>query len=231
MDDRSFDYTGVSVLRALERANNYNAYLADLIESAAGGTRHVLDFGAGLGTFSKLLRHRGFDVRCVEKDERLAEKLRAAGFNTVRDITEIEPASMEFIFSLNVLEHIDDDVFVASALRDKLTIGGRLFIYVPAFDCLWTSLDDRLQHYRRYTTKRLSRLVRSVHLRVIECRYADSLGFFAALLFRIAGSKDGDLDPRHVDTYDKMAMPISRRIDRLTSSFVGKNVYVTCTKE
>jgi SAM-dependent methyltransferase len=231
MNDRSSDYTGVPILRVLERAKNYNAYLLDLIERGAGDSRHALDFGAGVGTFSKLLRQRGFDVSCVEKDEFLAQELRSAGLSTARDLAEIEAASLEFIFSLNVFEHIPDDALVVRALYDKLRVGGRLFIYVPAFDCLWTSLDDRVRHYRRYTIRRLVRLVRSVRLRVVECRYADSLGFIAALLFKIIGDKHGDLDPRQVDAYDKIVMPISRRLDWITSSFIGKNVHVTCMKE
>jgi 2-polyprenyl-3-methyl-5-hydroxy-6-metoxy-1,4-benzoquinol methylase len=61
------DYTGIDILEALQAAKNYNSYLTGLIRRWSE-SREVVDFGAGMGTFAKLLRQRGFSVLCIEPD-------------------------------------------------------------------------------------------------------------------------------------------------------------------
>ena len=138
-------YTGIDVLETLGRATNYNSLMLDLILESSGGRSRMLDFGAGMGTFAKLLRKKGVDVVCVEPDPGLAGGLARDGFLTFEDLNEVPDGSFEFIFTLNVLEHIADDGATFCRLAAKLARGGRLLIYVPAFECLWTSLDGRLR--------------------------------------------------------------------------------------
>lgn len=219
-------YTGLDVLQSLENATNYNALLIDLILRTADGRRRMLDFGAGMGTFAKLLRNKDVEVVCIEADPYLAELLIRDGFRTFTDLNEVPDRSVEFIFALNVLEHIEDDWATVHSLGAKLTKRGRLLLYVPAFQCLWTSLDDKVRHCRRYRRAELERLIRSAELSPLESRYVDSLGFFAALLFRIFGNRSGDLSARSVAFYDHWLVPLSRGLDRFLGALFGKNVYV-----
>ena len=129
-----------------------------------------------------------------------------------------------------MLEHIEDDRASFSRLTAKLAKGGRLLVYVPAFECLWTSLDERLKHYRRYRRAGLERLARSVGLTVWKTRYADSLGFFATLTFKFFGSKKGDLSARAVKLYDRYIVPPSTVLDLIFSRWLGKNVYLVASK-
>ena len=101
-------YSGVDVLEALERAHNYNDYLTCLICESTE-SKDLIDFGAGLGTFSRLLRREGVAVTCVEPDLYLSETLTRDGFPTFRDLDEVPVGSFEFIFALNLLEHIKVD--------------------------------------------------------------------------------------------------------------------------
>jgi|SRR5262245_27369699 len=223
-------YTGIDVLETLERATNYNSLLLDLILESSGGRSRMLDFGAGMGTFAKLLRKKGVDVVCVEPDAGLAGRLVRDGFLTFEDLNEVPDGSFEFIFTLNVLEHIADDGATFCRLAAKLARGGRLLIYVPAFECLWTSLDGRLKHYRRYRRARLERIACSVGLAVLKTRYADSLGFFAALGFKLFGNKNGELSAQAVSFYDRYIVPLSRRLDSVLGRWIGKNVYIVANK-
>jgi SAM-dependent methyltransferase len=190
----------------------------------------MLDFGAGIGTFAKLLRNRGVDVVCVEPDALLANGLVRAGFLTFNDLNEVPDGSFDFIFTLNVLEHIEDDEASFRCLATKLARGGQLLIYVPAFQCLWTTLDERLKHYRRYRPRELERLARSVGLTVWKTRYADSLGFFATLGFKLFSNKDGDLSGQAVNFYDRYIVPPSRLLDFMFGRLFGKNVYLIASK-
>jgi SAM-dependent methyltransferase len=225
MREPHLTYTGLDVLETLDGATNYNALLLDLILQNSRGCRRMLDFGAGIGTFSKLLRKRGVDVVCVESDPYLADTLVRDGFQTFQDLNEIPKASFEFIFALNVLEHIEDDREILCLLAEKLQKRGRLLVYVPAFECLWTSLDEKLKHYRRYRRSDLEQLVRLSGLYIRKTRYADSLGFIAALGFKILGNKQGRLGIPAVNFYDRYILPLSRRLDSSCGRMLGKNVY------
>ena len=224
-------YTGLDLLETLDRATNYNSQLLDLIIESSATHSRMLDFGAGIGTFAKLLRKRGIDVVCVEPDTLLANGLVRDGFLTFNDLNEVPDGSFDFIFTLNVLEHIEDDQTGLCRLAAKLARGGRLLIYVPAFQCLWTSLDDRVKHYRRYRRRGLERLARSAGLTVRKTRYVDSLGFFAALGFKVLGNKKGDLSVRAVSLYDRWLVPLSRLFDLLAARLFGKNVYLIASND
>ena len=230
MSAAGLEYTGLDILRALEEARNYNRSLADLCERAAGTARVVVDFGAGIGTFSDLLQDRGFAVRCVEPDGHLASRLREKGYETFTDLAELPDGSIAYAYTLNVFEHIEDDRTALRALVAKLRPGARLLIYVPAFAALWTGLDDRVRHYRRYTRATLGALAASAGLQVDECRYADSLGFFATIAFRLIGDKGGNISPAAIKAYDRFAIPLSMALDKITAPFFGKNDYAICTK-
>jgi hypothetical protein len=57
----------------------------------------------------------------------------------------VGPSSgIDYIYSVNVLEHIHDDNATIAALRARLKISGRLLIYVLAFPLLYTSMDRKL---------------------------------------------------------------------------------------
>ena len=231
MNASELSYTGIDLLETLEGATNYTSRLLDLVRDASQGRGRMLDFGAGTGTFAKLLRSKGIDVVCVEPDTYLAKRLIRDGFLTFTDLNEVPDASFEFIFTLNVLEHVSDDWTSFRQLASKLAKGGRLLVYVPAFQVLWTSLDERLKHYRRYRRASLERLARSARLCVCKTRYVDSLGFFAALGFKIFGSKSGHLSARAVTLYDRCVVPPSRLLDLLVGRLFGKNVYLIATND
>jgi len=226
MSHSQLRYTGLDVLESLENATNYNALLVDLILRTADGRRRMLDFGAGIGTLAKLLRNKNVEVVCVEADRYLADLLIRGGFPTFTDLNDVPYGSFEFIFTLNVLEHINDDLTTVYRLGTKLKKHGRLLVYVPAFQCLWTSLDDKVKHCRRYRRAELERLICSAGLSPLESGYVDSLGFFAVLLFRIFGNQRGDLSARAVAFYDHWLVPLSRELDRFLGPLFGKNVYV-----
>ena len=230
MSDPQLSYTGLDVLWALDGAVNYNTLLVDLILESAGGRQPMLDFGAGVGTFSKLLRNEGIDVSCVEPDAYLSDCLVRNGFSTFGDLNEVPDNSLEFVFTLNVLEHIADDGAALRQLGAKLTETGRLLVYVPAFKILWTSLDEKIKHHRRYRRKDLEELTRSAGLSVQKSGYVDSLGFLAALAFKIVGSKKADLSTRAISLYDRYIVPPSKALDLLFGGLFGKNVYVVASK-
>ncbi|MEY4680215.1 MAG: hypothetical protein RLZZ276_1864 [Pseudomonadota bacterium] len=228
-------YSGTENLEAMASAVRYNEFIRDLVRSHAPPRAQgdlVVDFGAGIGTFSDIFPAR--DLLCVEQDPAQRASLQARGLATA-GLEEIPGSSVAFIYSINVLEHVVDDGAVLQALRGKLRPGGRLLVYVPAFRILWTDMDDLVGHVRRYRRGELVGRVEAAGLRVLHAEYADSAGFFATLLFKALGrlrGGGGRLSPTAVALFDRMAFPVGRLLDRLLlGRLFGKNVVVVAMRD
>jgi SAM-dependent methyltransferase len=192
-------------------------------------SKDLIDFGAGTGTFAKQLRKEGRRVLCIEPDFSQRERLIEEGFEVLPDIDSLPNESLPFVFSLNVFEHIEDDQRAMEQIYQKLAPGGVLLLYVPAFHCLWSTLDDKVCPRRRYTKKTLRALVRP-KFSIEKLQYADSLGFIAALTFRLLRKDAASITAKSVAWYDSWIFPLSRALDVLFHRFFGKNVFVICKK-
>jgi SAM-dependent methyltransferase len=217
-------YTGVENLEVMREAENYNRYLQSLVERHAAGAKRVIDFGAGSGTFAIRCAAAGFDLTAVEPDEHLRAMLAAARVRAVADVAELPDQAFQFAYTLNVLEHIEDDVEALRALRAKLAPQGSLLVYVPAFPVLYTSMDARVRHVRRYTRATLRGSLEAAGFEIREMRYADSLGFAATLMFKALDDGSGGVNRRLLKLYDRLAFPVSRALDTLTHRWFGKNL-------
>lgn len=223
-------YTGASNLEAMTAAVRYNAFLEKMVISASGGASTALDFGAGGGEFARRIRDHGLDVSCIEPDRVLRENLVEAGFDTAPDIAEIPAGSQGFIYTLNVLEHIEDDEAALRDLYARVAPGGTLFIYVPAFEILYGSMDRLVGHHRRYTLPVLSERAKAAGFIIQDSGYADPVGFFAAWAHKAIGSDSGRISDRSVRLFDTFAFPVSRAMHRVTKGWFGKNVWVRARK-
>ncbi len=220
----SDDYTGIDNLEVMAEARNYNSFLIDLIARNTSPGTQVLDFGAGAGTFAIEIARQGRLITCLEPDATLNERLAQQHLPVVTSLGQLQDATFDSVYSLNVLEHIEDD---AAALHDLLRVikpGGTLLLYVPAFQILFSSMDRKVGHFRRYRRRPLMRLVETSGYQVDTAMYVDSLGFFAALLYRFTDRGGGEINRAALAFYDRLAFPVSRLIDRIAGRLFGKNV-------
>lgn len=223
-------YEGVDNLEAMEAAVHYNEFLAREVAREARPGRIIVDFGAGVGTFARPLHQRGLNVVCVENDARLSARLRSEGMCVETSIDAIADASVDYLYSLNVLEHIRDDADCVASWYAKLKPGAPLLLYVPAFMVLYSEMDRRIGHYRRYRRAPLVALLRRAGFEIEDARYVDSLGFFASLGLRFFDRSGGVLNPRTVGLYDRFGFPLSRLMDAAFGTLFGKNVLVRAVK-
>ena len=223
-------YTGTDNLDVMSGAINYNGFVANRISDCSSTKQVIVDFGAGTGTLSRLMRDKGAQVICIEVDQALRERLKLDGFETYNSFLDISDRRFDFIFSSNVLEHIEDHL---SALRDiyrHLNDGGRLYLYVPAFNLLFSGMDRKVGHFRRYTKSSLIPILEEAGFEIDQSCYADSLGFLVTLVFRLFGDKSGAISSRSVKIYDRILFPVSRVLDRIFQPLFGKNLEVVARR-
>jgi SAM-dependent methyltransferase len=223
-------YSGIDHLEVMADAKNYNRHLARLVTADAATGSALVDFGAGDGTLATLIADSGFDVTCIEPDALLTEKLRDKGLQSHASIDTLGQDSVDYLYSFNVLEHISDDHAACCQLLNCLRPGGRLMIYVPAFQILYSSMDRKVGHYRRYTRASLAQTLRSAGFSVERTLYVDSLGYLASLAFKVFGSDAGDISRAAVAAYDRWLFPASRVVDSVARVAFGKNVVAYATK-
>lgn len=71
----------------------------------------------------------------------------------------LRDGSIKNILASEVLEHTRDDKLAVSELHRVLSSGGKLVVTVPAFEFLYSPHDELLGHKRRYTKKRIRKLL------------------------------------------------------------------------
>ncbi|WP_244931678.1 class I SAM-dependent methyltransferase [Nocardioides sp. W7] len=234
MDTGDFAYTGCDNLEVMQDAVRYNRFLVDsVLQHVTPGAR-VLDFGAGAGTYADMMREHGVSPFCLEPDPTLQAKLRANGYEVLDDdALRSQADSFDVIYTLNVLEHIKNDQEAAEDLAVLLKPGGRLVVYVPALEMLYSSMDTKVEHYRRYRRKPLERILRNAGLDITDSLYCDPIGFFATLAYKARdgrGSDDGSIPTGALKFYDRALFPLSRALHPVTGKVFGKNVLMVATK-
>ncbi len=224
-------YEGQRILEAMHEAVLYTRTIFNLVESVMpASARSVLEFGAGDGAFVKLFREQGFSIDCVEIDSDLRHGLLQLAPHVYENLREVGDGSCDFIYSVNVLEHISDLGRELDELNRKLRapvagLGGTVFIFVPAFRMLWTSLDDEVGHVTRFTRRSLRRALEDSGLEIQRMEYFDSLGFAAALTVRLLEKmKLFRYGSSSVKFYDRYVFPTSRVLDFVFRHFLGKNI-------
>ena len=104
--------------------------------------------------------------------------------------------SFDFIFAIEVIEHIENDHDAAKEIYRILKPGGFLITTVPAFMFLWGAHDEWNGHYRRYTKANICQLGRGAGFAVRKSRYFKILFFFPLFVMRklkkASGKKEND---------------------------------------
>ena len=150
-------YNGIEELELLDSAHNYTYSIVKEIKHFFNPAEVSLDFGAGAGTYSKRLKNLNYKVECIEIDPTLIKILEKNELSVHRGLDDFEDTSLTQIYSINVLEHIEDDFEILKKFYSLLKTGGKVYLYLPAFPILYSKFDKKIGHFRRYKKKRSTR--------------------------------------------------------------------------
>ena len=145
-------------LEVLADMPNYYGWIMSWFAPYVRG--RVVEYGAGAGTVSKLLRPLADRLTLVEPSANLLPVLQARfprdpGVEIGRAMLEehsrqLPDGAMDTAVLVNVLEHIEDDEGALAELSRILAPGGHLLIFVPALPALMSKIDRIHGHFRRY---------------------------------------------------------------------------------
>jgi SAM-dependent methyltransferase len=233
------DYSGIEELFDAEQGLEfYNKDIAKKILKGLGLLERsndrslIVEFGAGTGALADVMeQNHGLKPICVEIDMKLTEILKSKGFETYTDISLI-PSLVNSVYTSNVLEHIDNDVDALVSIKKKMLPGALLVIYVPALPFLFSEMDAKVSHYRRYTKKELLGKVSQAGFSVKECYYNDCLGVLAWGSLKLFGykGKSGIGSKKSLVIYDRVIYPVSKLLDFLfMKKLFGKNLLLVAS--
>jgi SAM-dependent methyltransferase len=231
-ESSNFVYSGLSELEETERnLIGFNTFIVKTFLQHSNYSKNVLDFGAGIGTLSSIWRKFNQDsmVTCLELDKKQLQILRDRKFKTLTSLNSSN--SFEYIFTSNVLEHIENDGEALNQIYRSLINNGRLGIFVPANQILYSNMDKKLEHFRRYSKSDLKDKVRSAGFEIDYISYVDFLGFFALGFAKIFKLNFDSQNSSRLKFYDKVIWPTSRFLDVLGARYLfGKNLLLLARK-
>jgi len=226
-------------LEAMSFAPNYHRWILQNF-SPHIGTR-IAEVGAGIGNFSKLLLEKKPEILILlEPSPNLFEELKAkvsaddgilAYNGTLPDYSEkLGAAKLDTIAYVNVLEHIENDREELRLAFTLLQPGGKILIFVPAMQFLYGTFDHAVGHIRRYSESEIFEKLMDAGFKPKYYRYFDSVGvvpwFIAFKILRLHKLSNG-----MAGNYDKIVVPILRRIEDKFHPLFGKNIIAVGEKE
>ena len=191
--------------------------------------------GAGRGTYSTYFADHGHltalepsEAQSVALRERLKDYPNAVVITAQLNGTAA-PGSYDTVVLLNVLEHIPDDHQALRDIYESLAPGGKMVLWVPAFEALYGKFDQRIGHYRRYRRNELQALVHNVGFQQVTAKYTNMPGFFAWwLIVRVLGRSP--TAGRLTAINDRYFIPVIRRVERVVRPPIGQSLMVVAQR-
>jgi len=218
-------------------ADNWKSYIKEEIASYITG--EVLEVGAGIGATTAAL-HDGTARRwvCLEPDATLAVRLqeRVSGdrcasttsiiVGSIR--TFVEAPCFDCILYIDVLEHIEDDRGQIENAAQLVRAGGHIIVLAPAHRWLFSEFDKSIGHLRRYEKSTLRSLMPSGWIET-KLTYLDSFGVFLSL-GNVLALRQAIPTRSQLAIWDRLCVPLSRRVDHLSRGLIGKSVLAVWRK-
>lgn len=236
------DPAGLETLKLFANTGHFNSWLFKTL--APFCKDNMLEIGSGIGNMSGFLAQRYNQVFLSDLRPEYCELLRQkfATNNRVKEIYQFDLAEknleknypelqnkFDTVLASNVVEHIENDRLAIRNCCKLLNTGGHGVILVPAYQWLYNSFDKELGHHRRYTKKKLKKLLEKEGFRVVHTQYFNAAG---VLGWWFSGSilKKKILPQNQLTLYDKL-IPFIRLADRLFMHKCGLSVIAVGEKK
>jgi len=236
---KEYDAEGLETLQAFQDADAFNKWMysqiAPYIESP------VLEIGSGIGNISKCCLAEGHSLMMTDIRLEYIEFLKRGFSEKEHEVIQLDLVDKNFdekfhgyfgkfktVFSLNVIEHIENDSLSIQNATKLLCIGGKLIILVPAHPLLYNKIDRNLFHFKRYGFGDLGKLMQTSRLKLESVNGFNSLGI-AAWIYGGLFSRKGVIAGRDMKFYNRL-VPIAKWIDKITFFKLGLSMIAVSRK-
>ncbi len=235
-ESSDFAYDGQD-LEALADLPNYNRWILDRFGPALRG--RVVEVGAGIGNFASYYLDEVDELVLVEPAANLFPKLQRR-FADRPEVTPVQgyvddwagphvAGTFDAVVLVNVLEHVEHDDSMLRTLYSLLKPGGSLLLFVPALQWIYGTLDALVDHYRRYSHTGLKRQLDETGFDVDRLHFFDSAGVLPWFVMGRVLKRDR-FDAGAATTYDRFAVPLVSRVEKLLPLPFGKNLLAVARK-
>lgn len=202
--------------------------IADVIRDWPPG--RFLEMGAGTGYMTRFLLERGHTGAASDLGESnrtmMRRNLAFAGerVQVFDSVTELSPASFDYLAAFEVLEHIQEDLAALRKWATYLRPGGRAIFSVPAHQRKFGRSDTLVGHVRRYEKKDLYELLKQVGFEQIRIlNYGFPITELTRRLSNRIVAKDGSYDNMNArERSIRSAQAQPKRIARVLSWVDGR---------
>ena len=225
---------------------NYDRFQYSLFEKYLQG--RVLEVGAGTGRITDLvIRDGNFDELVISEPSpyffgRLEARFRSIPKTRLiqaetADMIKTSRGYFDVIFSVHVMEHIEDDRAFVGQQLELLRPGGMLIILVPALQFLYSELDKNIGHFRRYSKSSIRSLFNGTPGRVEKLFYSNFIGVLGSLYFsklkKIQYQTDETQRQRFFKLYQIFSqyfVPGIQMVEKVIPVPIGLNLTVIATR-
>lgn len=211
-------YKGIKTLEVLEGAENYNKWIASRIKLYVKSP--ALEIGAGTGNISHYFTHLR-ELVLTDVDEDLVNSLRTRFmkkkkvkfevFNIAGNLGKIVQ-TFNTVYSVNVLEHIENDEKALRNMFRLLNKSGRIVLLVPAKRVAYNDLDRSLGHHRRYEKEELREKIIKAGFKIEELEYFNITGLLSWIVRNYISTSHSELKSSQVK-YFNWVVPILKIIE------------------
>ncbi|OGE33574.1 hypothetical protein A3D83_01220 [Candidatus Daviesbacteria bacterium RIFCSPHIGHO2_02_FULL_41_10] len=149
----------------------------------------ILDIGCCTGYNLHTLEKFG-EVYGADIEKKAVEYCKKRGFKKISLLKNglklpFKKDFFDIVTCLDVIEHVEKDKKYLEELHRIIKPGGTLILFVPAFNLLWSQLDVRSHHIRRYTKSSLGKIAKAAKFIISDVKYFNYLLFLPVLPIRL----------------------------------------------
>jgi SAM-dependent methyltransferase len=206
-------------LRSMGDIDKYANWQYALIAPYISG--NVLEIGGGVGTFTeRIIKHPDIcsltvtetnNNNMLELRKRFGSSIKFLSDDLESDLPAGFTGAFDTVVSVNVMEHINDDLEFFSNCCKCIKKGGVLIHLVPAKKFLYGTIDGALNHYRRYEPNDLKYMAEQNDLKILKLKYMNMLGalgwFYQGKISRHAVHKK-----EHLELFNRF-VPFVRKLE------------------
>jgi len=221
-EDRHWWYRGRRSLLARVIADLDLPHPARILDAGCGSGRNMVDLTL-LGSVT------GVELSptsvCLARERNVGEVIEGSVLEMPFDA-----ASFDLAVSLDVIEHLEDDLGALRELRRVVAPGGCLLVTVPAYQWLWSGHDVINHHYRRYTRRSLQHVAEQAGWRQVRTTYFNSLLLPVAIVLRVLDRLDRRTTESSLDLWVPPE-PLNRLLEQplaLEAALVARGGRIPC---